>query len=196
MTNQSGFIEQLRRRYETPLTAYLTNMVGSREIAQELSQEAFEKMHQMYRPDHVIFPRAMLFKVATDLALMHLGQRRTENKSLTSSADIKARVNHESSPETIVEDVPDHGLRPERQALADQIGQHLATTIKELRPNLRSVFVLAHVQGKPRREIAAALGVSEKRIDKRLTKALKQCRERLASRGVDLADADLSGREQ
>jgi RNA polymerase sigma factor (sigma-70 family) len=74
--------------------------------------------------------------------------------------------------------------------MADQIGQHLANVIKSLRPNLRKVFVMAHVQGKPRREIAAALGISEKRVDKRMTKALKACRDRLASQGIDLAEVE------
>lgn len=188
MTNQSGFVEQLCRRYEATLTAYLASMVGSWEIAQELTQDAFEKMHRMYRPDQVTFPRAMLFRVATNLALMHLRRRRIENKVFICSATTMAATNPDFCPEATIENVPDHGLSPERQALADQIGQHLATAIKELRPNLRSVFVLAHVEGKPRREIAAALGVSEKRIDKRMTKALKKCRERLASRGIELAD--------
>lgn len=196
MTNQSGFVEQLCRQHKAALTAYLTDMVGSRETAQELSQDTFEKMHQTYRPDQVTFPRAMLFKIATNFALMHLRRRRTESKVLIRPGAAVAAADPDFSAEAIIENVPDHGLSPERQALADQIGQHLATTIKELRPNLRSVFVLAHVQGKPRREIATVLGVSEKRIDKRMTKALKQCRERLASRGIDLADADLSGREQ
>ena len=187
MTDQSGFVDQLCRRYKTPLTAYLASMVGSWEIAQELTEDTFEKMRQMYRPDQVIFPRAMLFQVGTNFALMHL-RRRTENKVLICSAAIMAAANPDFHPEAIIEDVSDQGLSPERQALADQIGQHLATAIKELRPNLRSVFVLAHVERKPRREIAATLGVSEKRIDKRMTKALKKCRERLASRGIELAD--------
>ncbi|MGH8300789.1 MAG: sigma factor-like helix-turn-helix DNA-binding protein [Steroidobacteraceae bacterium] len=46
------------------------------------------------------------------------------------------------------------------------------------------------MQGKPRKEIAAALGISEKRVDKRMTKALRACRERLSSQGIDVAEVD------
>jgi RNA polymerase sigma factor (sigma-70 family) len=170
------FVERLCRTHEAQLLAYLTQMLGRPDIAREVAQDAFEKMHRMYRPDQVLFPRAMLFKVATNFALMHLRRRRLESAMIIGSAGM--------------EEVPDQRLGPDRQAMADQIGQHLANVIKSLRPNLRKVFVMAHVQGKPRREIAAALGISEKRVDKRMTKALKACRDRLASQGIDLAEVE------
>jgi RNA polymerase sigma factor (sigma-70 family) len=170
------FVERLCRTHEAQLLAYLTQMLGRPDIAREVAQDTFEKMHRMYRPDQVMFPRAMLFKVATNFALMHLRRRRLESAMIQGSAGM--------------EEVPDHRMGPDRQAMADQIGQHLANVIKELRPNLRKVFVMAHVQGKPRKEIAAALGISEKRVDKRMTKALKACRERLCSQGIDLAEVD------
>ncbi|HEV7138104.1 MAG TPA: sigma-70 family RNA polymerase sigma factor [Steroidobacteraceae bacterium] len=170
------FIERLCRAHEAQLLAYLTQMLGRPEVAREVAQDAFEQVHRMYRPEQVMFPRAMLFKVATNFALMHLRRRRLENATMTSADGM--------------EEVPDQRLGPDRQAMAAQIGQHLTNVIKELRPNLRNVFVMAHVQGKPRKEIAAALGISEKRVDKRMTKALKVCRERLCSQGIGLAEVD------
>jgi RNA polymerase sigma factor (sigma-70 family) len=169
-------VERLCRTHEAQLLAYLTQMLGRADIAREVAQDAFERMHRTYRPDQVMFPRAMLFKVATNFALMHMRRRRLENAMIIGSAGM--------------EEVPDDRLGPDRQAMVDQIGQHLARVIKGLRPNLRNVFVMAHVQGKPRKEIAAALGISEKRVDKRMTKALRACRDRLASRGIDLAEVE------
>lgn len=171
------FIERLCRAHEAQLLAYLTQMLGRPEVAREVAQDAFEQVHRMYRPEQVLFPRAMLFKVATNFALMHLRRRRLENATMTGADGM--------------EEVPDHRMGPDRQAMADQIGQHLTRVIKELRPNLRNVFVMAHVQGKPRKEIAAALGISEKRVDKRMTKALKLCRERLCSQGIGLTEVEL-----
>ncbi len=168
------FVERLCRTHEAQLLAYLTQMLGRPEVAREVAQDTFERMHRTYRPEQVMFPRAMLFKVATNFALMHLRRRRLENAMITGSAGM--------------EEVPDQRVGPDRQAMADQIWLHLTNVIKSLRPNLRNVFVMAHVQGKPRREIAVALGISEKRVDKCMTKALKACRERLSSQGIDLAE--------
>jgi RNA polymerase sigma factor (sigma-70 family) len=64
--------------------------------------------------------------------------------------------------------------------------EQLAAVIIGLPQNLRVVFVMAHVLRQSRREIADALGVSEGRVERRLTKALRMCRERLVRRGVEL----------
>lgn len=66
--------------------------------------------------------------------------------------------------------------------------EQLAAAIIGLPRNLRAVFVMANVQGKSRGEIAATLGISERRVDRRKTKALRLCRERLLSRGIDPVD--------
>jgi DNA-directed RNA polymerase specialized sigma24 family protein len=47
---------------------------------------------------------------------------------------------------------------------------------------------MAHVKGMTQDQIAAALGISEKRVEKRLTAALRGCRERLVSHGIDMTD--------
>jgi RNA polymerase sigma factor (sigma-70 family) len=179
ITIESGFIEELCRAYEAPLHHYLTQIVGSSEVAQELAQKSLEHLDRAYRPHQVIFPRAMLFRVATDFALMHLQRRRTEPRFWGDAIDM----------EYVEEELPDRRAMPvDRQVLADQIRHHLAVAIKELRPTLRCVFVMAHMQRTTRTEIAAELGVSEKRVDKRMTKALRACRERLSANGIELAD--------
>ncbi len=170
------FFARLCRTNEAQLLAYLTQMLGRADLAREVAQDAYEKLQRMYRPEQLEFPRAMLFKIATNFALMRLRRRRLESTLFAGSAGM--------------EEVPDQDLGPERKVLADQIGKHLMQVIKGLRPTLREVFVMAHVQGKSRKEIAGRLGISEKRVDKRMTRALKQCRTRLSSQGIDLAEVD------
>ncbi len=171
-----AFFEQLCRTHGAQLLAYLTQMLGRADLAREVAQDTYEQLHRMYRPDQVLFPRAMLFKVATNFALMHLRRRRLESAVI-------------GAPEGM-EQVADHAGGPDRQVLSEQIAQRLVAVIQDLSPPLRAVFVLAHVQGTPRKEIAARLGISERRVDKRITRALKQCRMRLSSQGIDLAEVD------
>lgn len=174
---KASLVNELYRRYQGQLVNYLTEMLGNRERARELAQDSFVKMHSAYSSARVHFPRAALFRIATNFALMEIRRRRVEHRFWGDSAGME------------YEDVPDDdALPPDRHVLADEVAAHLAAAIKELRPNLRSVFVMAHIQEKPRREIAAILGVSEKRVDKRMTKALRQCRELLTSRGIRLSD--------
>ena len=71
-----------------------------------------------------------------------------------------------------------------------EINERLVQTIKELPPKLRAVLVMAHVQGISRKDIAEQLGISLKRVDKRMTKALRTLRERMESFGIDLLRVD------
>ena len=179
MMTSNGFIEQLCRSYQEPLRCYLAQMVGSQDIAQELAQQCFEYVHRAYRGSEVMFPRAMLFKVATNFALMHLRRRRMEGRYWGRAVDM----------EYVKEVVPDQdSLLPDREAMAEQVRDRLVAAIKGLRPAYRRVFVMALLQGKNRKEIAAAVGASEKRVDKRMTKAIKTCRARLAADGIQLTD--------
>jgi RNA polymerase sigma-70 factor (ECF subfamily) len=164
-------LEQLYRDHEAALLQYLTRMLGTADLAREVAQDTYEKLHTSYRPGQLLFPRAMLFKIATNTALMRLRRARLESSIIRGPAGM--------------DEVPDEAAPPERRAMADEVNQHLTQAIRDLRPKLREVFVLAYVQGQPRKEIAEALGITLKRLDKRLTQALKECRERLTAFGVD-----------
>jgi RNA polymerase sigma-70 factor (ECF subfamily) len=86
--------------------------------------------------------------------------------------------------------VPDEAASPDKRAMADEINERLVQTIKELPVGQRAVLVMAHIQGIPRKDIAAQLGISLKRVDKRMTKALRTLRERMESFGIDLLRVD------
>jgi RNA polymerase sigma factor (sigma-70 family) len=75
---------------------------------------------------------------------------------------------------------------PSNQGDDDPRSQALVAAIKRLPLRLRKAFVMAHVQCKPRKEIATELRISERRVDRRMTKALKVCRDRLSSQGIHL----------
>jgi RNA polymerase sigma factor (sigma-70 family) len=169
-------VERLCRAHEAQLLQYLTRMLGRPDVAREVVQDTYERIHKLFKPEDVMFPRAMLFKIATNLALMRLRRARLESTLITGSAGM--------------ERVPDEAAPPDKRAMADEINERLVQTIKELHPSLRTVFVMAHVQGKPRRDIAEQLGISLKRVDKRMTKALRACRERMESFGIDLLRVD------
>jgi len=174
-TAPDNYVERLCLKYEGQLVNYLIQMLGSQEQAREVAQESFAALQATYRPERLHFPRAALFKIATNFALMQLRRRRTKNVALLQFVAIS-------------EEVPDQRAGPDRQAMAEHVSQHIATAIQELRPPLRNVFVMAHVQGMHRTAIAAALGISVRRVDKQMTKALRACRNQLASHGIHLTD--------
>jgi DNA-directed RNA polymerase specialized sigma24 family protein len=68
--------------------------------------------------------------------------------------------------------------------------EQVAAAIIQLRPHLRAAFVMVQVLRRSRYEVAATLGISERRLDRRLTKALSACRARLVSQGIDARDME------
>jgi RNA polymerase sigma-70 factor (ECF subfamily) len=169
-------VEGLCRAHESQLLQYLTRMLGRVDVAREVVQDTYEKIHKQYRPDDLMFPRALLYKVATNFALMRLRRARLESSIITGSQGM--------------EKVPDESASPDKRAMAEEINERLVETIKDLRPSLRTVLVMAHIQGISRKDIAEQLGISLKRVDKRMTKALKTLRERMESFGIDLLRVD------
>lgn len=65
--------------------------------------------------------------------------------------------------------------------------RQLIDTIKGLRAPLREVLIMGYVQGMSKKEIADSLGLSTKRVDRRMVKALKTTRLKLSARGVHFA---------
>jgi RNA polymerase sigma-70 factor (ECF subfamily) len=171
---EDGFIEGLFRANQRKLSAYLTRILGNPAVASEVAQDSFVALQQAYKPGELQFPRAALFKTAKNFALMQLRRRRIEARSAAEVTDI--------------EEVSDCGIPYDRQIMADQLAKRLATVITELPATLRGSFVLAYLEGKPRTEIASIFGVTEKRLDKRLSKALRLCRDRLSLEGIGAAD--------
>lgn len=64
--------------------------------------------------------------------------------------------------------------------------EHVAAAVIGLPWNLCAVFVMAALQRRSREDIAAALGISARRVDRRITKALIRYLERLEAHGIDL----------
>jgi DNA-directed RNA polymerase specialized sigma24 family protein len=83
---QEKFIERLCRAHEARLTSYLTQMLGRVDVTREVALDTCEKLHRRYRPQQGLFPRAMLFKVATNCAPMHLRRRRLESALISGPA--------------------------------------------------------------------------------------------------------------
>lgn len=162
---------QLYREHEAALLQYLKRMLGTKELAREVAQETYERLQTTYQGQELLFPRAMLFKIATSVALMHKRRERREAALLTGSDGM--------------DEVPDDSAPIEQRVMAQEARQCLFDVIRELPPKLRDAFILAYVQGLPRKDIAGRLGIPLKRLEKRLTQALKLTRERLLTLGID-----------
>ena len=89
-------IEGLFDTEESPLLRYAYGMVARREVAEEIVQDAFLKLHQHW--EGITTPRAWLYRATRNLCLNHL--RKHKRETLTEESD------HNPSPN----DKPDEQL--------------------------------------------------------------------------------------
>jgi RNA polymerase sigma-70 factor (ECF subfamily) len=167
----ADFVSRLSRAHGPQLQRYLERMLGRRELAEDVAQEAYLKLYRLIRPDEINSPRALLFDVATKLAIDRIRQARMEAAAKGSDAEMN--------------EVPDEAPRPDRRALLDEAMQRLTSVVEELQPSLREVFVMRYVTQMPRQEIADKLRITVGAVEQRLTRALAHCRQRLLAHGID-----------
>jgi RNA polymerase sigma factor (sigma-70 family) len=158
--------EELFRQHQGEVFRWITRIVRDRGIAEDLTVEAFWRMHR----SHARFDPARSFgawarRIATNLALDQLRKLRREVPLVSDPADA-AQANPGVQRET-------------REQIASAFGQ--------LTPKLRIVATLSLVEEVPHREIAEALGISEAVVRVRLFRAVKILREQLKERGLSHA---------
>lgn len=166
------FVSRLSRSHGLALQRFLLRMLGRKDLAEDVAQDAYLKIYRLSRPDEVTCPQALLFDVATKLALTRLKRARAE-------AALRAANAEE------MDEVPDTAARPDQRAAAEQAMQQLVRIVEGLPPNLREVFVMRYVKQMPRQAIAEQLNISIGALEQRLTRALAQCRARMTKLGLD-----------
>ncbi len=148
----SRTLEALFERHYQWLAAALKRRYGV-EAAEDLAQETCLKLVRSGGAAQVRHPRALLMRVASNVATDQRRRAWRESDARSPEADIDAA----STPPS------------QQQALL------LKQIVLALPPKLRDVFVLSHVEGFTHQEIARLRGISVKTVEWRMRKALAHC---------------------
>lgn len=148
-------LAELYRRYSGWLRASLRRRVGAQD-AEDLVQEAYLRVAR-HHPGDVRHPKALLFRIAVNLAVDAQRRARTARIALEASTGIDEQS-----------DAP-------RQAQALLLKQ----VILSLPDPLREVFVLSRFGGLTYEQIGERLGVSVKTVEWRMSRALAHCAAQL-----------------
>lgn len=144
---------ELLERHEREIFAYALRLTGSRPDAEDLYQDTFLAAFRAWPPPQRDNERAWLYRIATN---KHIdGARRS--RRLVSMADLRLAA-------------------PERDGVTVM---DLANAVRLLPAGQRAAFVLHTVEGRPYREVAAALGCSEEAARARVSDAMKKVRTAL-----------------
>jgi RNA polymerase sigma-70 factor (ECF subfamily) len=126
---EDGF-EELVRRYQRPIAAYVYRMVGDYEAALDLTQEVFIKVYgslTRYRSEYKF--STWIYKIAHNAAIDHLRRHTTREQSLNDETSGEPRelvvVNTKPNPEQESE-------KEERRAEIERVVLELPAAYREL----------------------------------------------------------------
>ncbi len=163
-------VSRLFREHNRTLLGFLYSRLKSESEAREIAQEAYVKVLQLNNPGATSFLRAYLFRVAENLALDRLRQRRT-----------RYRLDQ-------LQDWNDFVLESaERAAIATQEISLLEQAICELPPKCREAFRLHRLEDVSIAEVARRMQISERMVHKHICRGLVYVR--LRREGVSAAEA-------
>ena len=148
------------------LVAVLSRIVRDAELARDIAQEAgMRLLHR--RGESIRDPRAFLFHVGANLARDALRRERTRDEHLRRESVAEPCVT--PSPDTAYDD--DAGLA------------RISAAFERLPPRARQVLWLSRVEGHTNAEVAGALAISVKTVEKHLTIGLARLSEWLRPGG-------------
>jgi len=171
-SGDEGAFEDLVRRHERRVMRLLLRMLGNREEAEDVAQEAFLSLH---RHGHRFRREArfstFVYRVAANAALNRrrsLGRNRNRVNELT--------VSHEAGF-----DLPPAPRDPEDAAAGSEAQARVQDALLDLAPDLRVAVVLYDIEGQSYQEVARVLGIPEGTVKSRIHRARNALRERLRS---------------
>jgi RNA polymerase sigma factor (sigma-70 family) len=138
----------------------LTAIAGSQEAAEDCAQEAFARALRAWPRWHGDVPaEAWLHRIAVNTAISH--RRREQVRALPSL------LRRFGAP------------TPDPDPVERARSRSVLTELRRLPPKQAAALVLRYYHGYTNREIAAAVGVSERTVGQRIADALVVLRERL-----------------
>jgi RNA polymerase sigma-70 factor (ECF subfamily) len=157
--------EHLVARYDGKLLRIAQHVTHNREDSEDAVQDAFLKVYQHlgeFREDAQF--STWLIRITINEALSRLRKRRTVK-------EVSLDNDFEGDDVTLPREVADWAPNPEELYRASELRDILIKTLKELRPILRTVFVLRDIEGLSMDQTAEILGLTPAAAKARLWRA-------------------------
>ena len=169
--DESGF-EEIVREHTGKVVGLAWRLVGTREDAEELAQEAFLRLHRSlpdFRGDSLI--GTWLYRTTTRLAIDFLRRERIKRKVFFFRQD-------NDSPDP-VELASDSRQTPGEIFQTQEAMRSLRKNLQNLSSRQQVVFMLRHYEGLALKEIAEHLGLETGTVKAHLHRAVTQLRKDL-----------------
>jgi RNA polymerase sigma-70 factor (ECF subfamily) len=170
-----GSFEELVRRYQRPIAAYVYRMVGNYESALDLTQEIFIKVYNSlsrYRAEFKF--STWIYKIAHNAAVDYLRRSSTREQSLVAGTESDSfELPIESSH-----------LTPEQESERKERRGEIESVVRALPANYRELIILRHSQDLSYEEIVEVTGLPLGTVKNRLFRAREMMRQQFVDKGI------------
>jgi RNA polymerase sigma-70 factor, ECF subfamily len=175
LSGHEGGFEELVRRYQRPISAYVYRMVGDYDAALDLTQEIFIKIYgslSRYRPEFKF--STWIYKIAHNCAVDHLRRHNGREQSL------------QAGTENDSYDLPlESGrLTPEQESERKERRLEIESVVRSLPSAYRELIILRHSQDLTYEEIVDVTGLPLGTVKNRLFRAREMMRQQFVQRGI------------
>ena len=157
--------ERLDARFRAPLMSFFLRRTGSRQDAEDLTQEVFLRILRRDEDLPADYAEVFIFKIAANLlrdrARQASAHRKTDHLSLDPLDPTAAPAG-----DGLIED-----LGPERVLLSQEALAAALQALDRLGERTRDIFVLYRLEKMKQREIAALYGISVSSVEKYVARA-------------------------
>ena len=170
-----GSFEELVRRYQRPISAYVYRMVGNYESALDLTQEIFIKVYSSLRRYREEFKfSTWIYKIAHNSAVDHLRRNATREQSLV--------MGHDGDQFDLP--VESTRLTPEQESERKERRGEIESVVRALPANYRELIILRHSQDLSYEEIVDVTGLPLGTVKNRLFRAREMMRQQFVEKGI------------
>ena len=175
VTGSVGGFEELVRRYQRPISAYVYRMVGDYDSALDLTQEIFMKVYaslDRYRSEFKF--STWIYKIAHNAAVDHLRRTTAREQSLFKGTE-------SDQYELPIESGK---ISPEVESERKERSQEIEAVVRTLPTAYRELIVLRHAQDLTYEEIVEVTGLPLGTVKNRLFRAREIMRQHFVERGI------------
>jgi RNA polymerase sigma-70 factor, ECF subfamily len=175
INGQEGSFEELVRRYQRPISAYVYRMVGNYESALDLTQEIFIKVYASLRKYRSEFKfSTWIYKIAHNAAVDHLRRSSTREQSLITGSD----------GDQFELPIESRRLSPEQESERKERRVEIESVVRALPSTYRELIILRHSQDLTYEEIVEVTGLPLGTVKNRLFRAREMMRQQFVNRGI------------
>jgi len=179
MSGIEGSFEELVRRYQRPISAYVYRMVGDYDSALDLTQEIFIKVYSSlsrYRAEFKF--STWIYKIAHNSAVDHLRRTATREQSLINGND----------GDTFELPIESGRPNPEQESERKERRIEIEGVVRTLPSHYRELIILRHSQDLTYEEIVEVTGLPLGTVKNRLFRAREMMRQQFVEKGITSVD--------